>query len=114
MSGRRSRVRSEAPVETLVAGLTVDELRQVVLAAVDRHADVERQVRLVAGRGAGDLAQLRVEVDRGLRTRRFLAGARAGNGRAPLGLSSPSWRTRSRRLRRGRWSSCCSARSVTS
>src|SRR4051794_41347628 len=72
MSGRRSRVRSEAPVETLVAGLTVDELRQVVLAAVDRHDDVERQVRLIAGRGAGDLAQLRAAVDRGLRTRRFL------------------------------------------
>lgn len=72
MSGRRSRIRSEAPVETLVAGLTVDELRQVVSAAVDRHVDVERQVRLIAGRGAGDLAQLRAEVDRGLRTRRFL------------------------------------------
>src|SRR5215218_9451944 len=72
MSGRRSRIRSEAPVETLVAGLTVDELRQVVSAAVDRHGDVERQVRLIAGREAGDLAQLRAEVDRGLRTRRFL------------------------------------------
>src|SRR5829696_3367507 len=72
MSGRRSRIRSEAPVETLVAGLTVDELREVVSAAVDRHADVERQVRLIAARGAGDLAQLRAEVDRGMRTRRFL------------------------------------------
>jgi hypothetical protein len=29
-------------------------------------------VRLIAGRGAGDLAQLRAVVDRGLRTRRFL------------------------------------------
>src|SRR5215211_6464914 len=72
MSGRRSRMRSEAPVESLVAGLTVDELREVVLAAVERHADVERQVQLISGRGAGDLAQLRAEVDRGLRTRRFL------------------------------------------
>ena len=52
--------------------MTVDELREVVSAAVDRHGDVERQVRLIAARGAGDLAQLRAEVDRGLRTRRFL------------------------------------------
>src|SRR5918996_1043321 len=72
MSGRSARVRSETPVEQLIAGLTVDELREVVSAAVDRHGDVEREVRLIAGRGAGDLAQLRGEVDRGLRTRRFL------------------------------------------
>jgi hypothetical protein len=52
--------------------LTIDELREVLEAASDRHVDVERQVRLVAGRGGGDLAQLRAEVDRGLRTRRFL------------------------------------------
>src|SRR5215210_716453 len=83
MSGRRSRIRSEAPVETLVAGLTVDELREVVAAAVDRHDDVERQVRLIAGRGGGDLSQLRAEIDRGLRTRRFLGyGESAGWARA--------------------------------
>src|SRR5215211_3048046 len=52
--------------------MTGDELREVVSAAVYRHADVERQVRLIAARGAGDLAQLRAEVDRGMRTRRFL------------------------------------------
>jgi hypothetical protein len=56
----------------LVATLTGDELREVVSAAVDRHDDVERRVRLVAARAVGDLAQLRAEVDRGLRTRRFL------------------------------------------
>jgi hypothetical protein len=72
MPGRAARVRSETPVEHLIAGLTLDELREVVSAAVDRHDDVERQVRLVAARTAGDLAQLRAEVDRGLRTRRFL------------------------------------------
>ncbi len=38
----------------------------------ERHAEVEREVRLVASRASGDLAQLRAEVDRGLRTRRFL------------------------------------------
>lgn len=52
--------------------MTIDELREVVSAAVDRHADVERHVRLIAARGASGLAQLRSEVDRGLRTRRFL------------------------------------------
>jgi hypothetical protein len=72
MPRRAARVRSEVPVEQLIADMTVDELREVVSAAVDRHGDVERQVRLIAARGAGDLAQLRAEVDRGLRTRRFL------------------------------------------
>jgi hypothetical protein len=72
MPGRAARVRPEMRVERLIAGLTVDELREVVSAAVDRHDDVERQVRLIAARAAGDLAQLRAEVDRGLRTRRFL------------------------------------------
>jgi hypothetical protein len=72
MPRRPARLRSEVPVERLIADMTVDELREVVSAAVDRHGDVERQVRLIAARGAGDLAQLRAEVDRGLRTRRFL------------------------------------------
>src|SRR3954452_12799925 len=72
MPRKAVRVRSEAPVEELIAGLTVDELHEVVSGAVDRHGDVERQVRLIAARGAGDLAQLRAEVDRGLRTRKFL------------------------------------------
>jgi len=44
----------------------------VLLSAVDRHPDVERHVRLAAARASGDLAQLRCEVDGGLRTRRFL------------------------------------------
>jgi hypothetical protein len=79
MPGRAARVRSETSVEQLIAGLTLDELREVVSAAVDRHDDVERRVRLIAARGAGDLARLRAEVDRGLRTRRFLGyGESAG------------------------------------
>jgi hypothetical protein len=71
MPGKGAR-KAEAPTEALITGLAVQELREIVLAAVDRHDDVERQVRLIAARGAGDLAQLRAEVDRGLRTRRFL------------------------------------------
>jgi len=72
MPRRAARTPPEASVEQLIAGMTIDELREVVSAAVDRHGDIERQVRLIAARGAGDLAQLRAEVDRGLRTRRFL------------------------------------------
>src|SRR3954468_2408416 len=83
MPRKAPRVRSEPPVEQLIAGLTVEELREVVSTAVDRHADVERQVRLIAARGTGGLAQLRSEVDRGLRTRRFLDfGESAGWARA--------------------------------
>lgn len=62
---------AEPPIERLIAGMTSEELREVVSAAADRHEDVARHVRLVGGRD-GDLAQLRAEVDRALRTRRFL------------------------------------------
>ena len=44
----------------------------MLVSAADRHADVERHVRLAAARTDGDSAVLRGEVDRGLRTRRFL------------------------------------------
>jgi len=101
MPRRAARVQSDAPVEQLIAGLTTDELREVVSAAVDRHRDVERQVRLVAARGTGGLAQLRAEVDRSLRTRRFLDyGESAGWARAARPIiaeldnavdASPSW-----------------------
>lgn len=56
----------------VVRDLSIKLLREVVVSAADRHDDVERHVRLAAARVEGDLAQLRVEVDRGLRTRRFL------------------------------------------
>jgi hypothetical protein len=61
-----------APIEHVIAGLTADELREVVTGAVDRHGEIERHVRLIAARAGGDLATLRAEVDRGLRTRRVL------------------------------------------
>ena len=68
-----ARVRHQAKdVRDAVRGLPPDELREVVLSAVDRHADVERHVLLAAARNEGDLRELRREVDRGLRTRRFL------------------------------------------
>ena len=64
--------REQGDVREIVRGLPVEELRAVLLSAVDRHPDVERHVRLAAARATGDLAQLRREVDGGLRTRRFL------------------------------------------
>jgi hypothetical protein len=53
-------------------------LREVVSAAVDNHRDVERHVRLIAARTGGGLTQLRAEVDRGLRTRRYLGYRESG------------------------------------
>ena len=78
MAGKATRTRAQTPVEELIEALTADQLREVVSAAVDNHRDVERHVRLVAARTAGDLAQLRAEVDRGLRTRRFLGYRESG------------------------------------
>ncbi len=69
---RRTAGRSQAPVGELVGSLNIEQLREVVSAASDRHEDVERAVRLIAARADDDLAALRAEVDRGLRTRRFL------------------------------------------
>jgi hypothetical protein len=65
--------REQEDIREIVRDLPVEELRAVLLSAVDRHADVERHVRLAAARATGDLAQLRREVDGGLRTRRFLS-----------------------------------------
>lgn len=62
----------QPPIEELVASLDHQQLVEVLVAAAGRHEDVERAARLVAARAAGDLSALRAEVDRGLRTRRFL------------------------------------------
>jgi hypothetical protein len=55
-----------------VRDLSPEVLREIVASAADWHDDIERHVRLAAAREAGDLGELRAEVDRGLRTRRFL------------------------------------------
>jgi hypothetical protein len=72
---RRSTGNSWAPVGELVGSLNIEQLREVVSAAADRHEDVERAVRLIAARADDGLAAVRAEVDRGLRTRRFLSYA---------------------------------------
>jgi hypothetical protein len=72
MSGRSSSRRPERPLGDLIASLSKDQLREVVSVAADASPEVERTVRLIAARVAGDIGQLRAEVDRALRTRRFL------------------------------------------
>jgi hypothetical protein len=64
--------REAKDVHEIVRGLPIEELREIVRSAVDRHPDVERHVLLAAARSEGDLGELRREVDRGLHTRRFL------------------------------------------
>lgn len=63
---------TEGGLDQVVEQLTARELREVVMWAAEWHEDVERRVRLIAARSSGDLRALRTEVDRGLRTRRFL------------------------------------------
>jgi hypothetical protein len=62
----------DGPIKDVVALLSREQLVEVVVAAVDRHDDVQRAVRLIAARADGDLSQLRAAIDGGLRTRRFL------------------------------------------
>jgi uncharacterized Zn finger protein len=69
---RTARAEIEVGLDQLVEQLTADELREVLRWAAEWHEDVERRVRLTAARSSGDLRTLRTEVDRGLRTRRFL------------------------------------------
>lgn len=75
----RDRAGAVADLESAIAALDLDDLRSIVGAAADRHDDVARAVRLAVARDEGDLAQLRAEVDRGLRTRRSL-GYRESSG----------------------------------
>ncbi|MFY9488292.1 MAG: hypothetical protein WAP35_06310, partial [Solirubrobacterales bacterium] len=71
-------VRKAGNFEEFVRHLSADELRAIVVSAAARHDDIERHVRLVAARAGGDLTELRAEVDRGLRTRRFLGYRESG------------------------------------
>lgn len=67
------RIRQDAPgLSSLVAQLDVDDLRSIVTDAAGHHGEVARAVRLAASRATRDLAQLRAEVDSGLRASRFL------------------------------------------
>ena len=72
MTSRKAQSGTEVGLQQLVEQLTADELREVLTWAAEWHEDVERRVRLIAARSSDDLRALRTEVDRGLRTRRFL------------------------------------------
>ena len=63
----------------LIARLDVDDLRTILGQAAERYEDVARAVRLAGSRRSGDLGQLRTEIDRGLRTSRYL-GYRESDG----------------------------------
>ncbi len=72
MTPRKARSEAEVGLDRVVEQLAAGELREVLVWAAECHEDVERRVRLTAARSSGDLRALRAEVDRGLRTRRFL------------------------------------------
>jgi hypothetical protein len=74
----RGRGAGPASLDALVANLDPDDLRAIIGKAAERHEEVARAVRLAASRGAGDLAQLRAEIDRGLRTNRYLGYRESG------------------------------------
>jgi len=69
---RKARSEAEVGLDRVVEQLSAAELREVLAWAAEWHEDVERRLRLTAARSSGDLRALRAEVDRGLRTRRFL------------------------------------------
>jgi len=55
-----------------IARLDPEDLRVIVGKAAERYEDVARAVRLAATRGSGNLSPLKAEIDRKLRTRRYL------------------------------------------
>lgn len=72
MSAERAPRAAEEPLDRLVDSFTREQLAELVLDAAVRHDDVARGLRLAVARRDGDLRVLRGEVDRALRTRRFL------------------------------------------
>lgn len=71
MSPRAARQGSE-DLGALIGQLDPERLRAILEKAAEHHEDVARAIRLAGSRATGDLTQLRVEIDRALRTNRFL------------------------------------------
>ncbi|MGC9220829.1 MAG: hypothetical protein ACP5H2_05680 [Solirubrobacteraceae bacterium] len=69
---RKAGPEPDVDFKQILERLPAEDLREVLAWAADWHEDVERRVRLLAARSTGDLRALRAEVDRALRTRRFL------------------------------------------
>ena len=61
MSSERSNRPADASIGALIASLSEEQLRELVGTAADTNPEVERALRLLAARAAGDLGQLRVE-----------------------------------------------------
>jgi hypothetical protein len=74
------RARRSGPddLDALIEKVDPEDLRVIVGTAAERREDVARAVRLAATRGSGDLSQLRAEIDRGLRTSRYLGYRESG------------------------------------
>ena len=64
--------------DVLITRLDPEHLRGIVGKAAERHEDVARAVRLAATHGSGVLSQLKAEIDRGLRTSRYLGYRESG------------------------------------
>ena len=79
MATRHDRPSGASDLKGAIARLAAEDLRRIVASAAERHDDVARAVRLAAARDTEDLGELKAEIDRGLRTRRFL-GYRESNG----------------------------------
>ncbi|MGC8513767.1 MAG: hypothetical protein ACP5P1_12160 [Acidimicrobiales bacterium] len=75
----RSTQQSSEDLDSLIARLDAADLRKIVGKAAGRYEDVSRAVRLAATRSSGDLSQLKAEIDRGLRTGRYLGYRESGS-----------------------------------
>jgi hypothetical protein len=75
----RTRRSGADDLDTLIEKVDLEDLRVIIGKAAERPEDVARAVRLAATRGSGDLSQLKAEIDRGLRTSRYL-GYRESSG----------------------------------
>ena len=74
----RARRSEPDDIDALIEKVDLEDLRVIIGKAAERHDDVARAVRLAATRGSGDLSQLKAEVDRGLRTSRYLGYRESG------------------------------------
>ncbi len=74
--------RSQRPgpedLDALIEKVEPEDFRVIVGKAAERHEDVARALRLAATSEAGDLSQLKAEIDRGLRTSRYLGYRESG------------------------------------
>jgi len=71
--------RKDVPIDQTVAALAQERVVELLIAAADRHRDVEHEVRLAAARASGDLEPVKVAARQGLRSVRGFLGYRESN-----------------------------------